>query len=51
MTPANRIAELGQILATGFRRLRLSLDGSRRFEAQCNAMNDASESNPARGGR
>jgi hypothetical protein len=35
MPPSARIAELGQLLATGFRRLRLSLDGSRSNEAQC----------------
>jgi hypothetical protein len=35
MTPTARISELGQILATGFRRLRLSLDGSRAVEREC----------------
>lgn len=38
MTPAARVAELGQILATGARRLRLSLEASRLVERDCPAM-------------
>ena len=35
MTPEARLAELGAILATGHRRLSLSLDEKRDSEAQC----------------
>ena len=38
MTPSARLAELGAILATGHRRLRLSLDEERHSEAQCDSM-------------
>ena len=38
MSPSARAAELGAILATGARRLRLSLDGSREPERDCPRM-------------
>lgn len=38
MTPSARLAELGEILATGARRLRLSLEASRLVERDCPAM-------------
>jgi len=41
MTPAARLAELGEILASGIRRVRLSLDGSRAVERECAPMEDA----------
>jgi len=47
MTSKARIAELGEILATGYRRLRLSLDEERRSEAQCDHMVGAHESTRA----
>lgn len=38
MSHSARLAELGAILATGARRLRLSLDGSRGGERDCVSM-------------
>jgi hypothetical protein len=38
MTPSARVVELGAILATGARRLRLSLDGSLAVERDCPPM-------------
>lgn len=38
MTPSARVVELGATLAAAARRLRLSLDGSRRVERDCPAM-------------
>ena len=44
LTPAERLAELGTILAVGYRRLRLSrqrtLDGSAEVEALCDSAVD-----------
>ena len=48
MGPAARIAELGQILAIGFRRLRVSLDGSRVVERECSSMEDANNAEATR---
>lgn len=47
MFPEARIAELGELLATGVRRHQLSLAGSRRREAQCQSMGGALDSNHA----
>ena len=41
MTPEQRLAELGEILATGYRRLQLSLAESRQPEAPCDQEVDA----------
>jgi len=38
MTPAARLAELGEILARASRRLRVSLEASRAVERDCPAM-------------
>ena len=47
MTPAARLAELGEILATGARRLRHSLEGALAVERDCPTMDGAHDTNPA----
>ncbi len=43
LTPGERMAELGAILATGYRRLRLSLAESGQAEAPCDRSVNAKE--------
>ncbi len=47
LTPQERLVELGAILATGYRRLRVSLAESRQSEALCDPTVDGNGAEPA----